>query len=47
MTRMVWLEVAAEPAAEILAGEGILPRYTDVLEVGAEAESRVKQEVGG
>jgi creatinine amidohydrolase len=38
---------ALQPAAEILAGEGILLRYTDILEVAAEAEKRVKQEAGG
>jgi creatinine amidohydrolase len=34
-------------AAEMLAGDGILLRYTNVLEVAAEAEKRVKQEEGG
>lgn len=38
---------ALKPASEILAGEGILLRYTDVLEVGAEAEARLKKEEGG
>jgi len=31
----------------MLAADGILLRYTDILEVGAEAERRVKQEAGG
>jgi creatinine amidohydrolase len=38
---------ALVPAAETLAAEGILLRYTNILEVGAEAEKRVKQEAGG
>jgi creatinine amidohydrolase len=38
---------ALQPASEILAGEGILLRYTNVLEVGAEAEARLKKEEGG
>src|SRR5579862_5062691 len=38
---------ALKPAAEMLAAEGILLRYTNVLEVGAEAEERVKKEEGG
>jgi creatinine amidohydrolase len=38
---------ALKPAAEMLAAEGIVLRYTDILEVGAEAEKRVKQEAGG
>jgi creatinine amidohydrolase len=38
---------ALKPAAEMLAAEGIVLRYTDILEVGAEAETRVKQEAGG
>ncbi|HTQ55631.1 MAG TPA: creatininase family protein [Bryobacteraceae bacterium] len=38
---------ALEPAAKILASGGILLRYTNVLEAGAEAEKRVKQEEGG
>jgi len=38
---------ALQPAAEILKGEGILLRYTNVLEVGEEAEARVKKEEGG
>ncbi|MGA2131587.1 MAG: creatininase family protein [Bryobacteraceae bacterium] len=38
---------ALEPAAKILAADGILLRYTNVLTVGEEAEQRVKQEAGG
>jgi creatinine amidohydrolase len=38
---------ALKPAAEILAAERILLRYTDILEVGAEAERLVKKEGGG
>jgi creatinine amidohydrolase len=38
---------ALEPAAEILAGEGILLRYTNVLEVAAAAEERIRKEEGG
>jgi creatinine amidohydrolase len=38
---------ALQPASEVLAAEGIVLRYTDILEVGAEAEKRVKQEDGG
>jgi creatinine amidohydrolase len=38
---------ALAPAAEILAGEKILLRYTNILEAGAEAEARVKKEEGG
>jgi len=38
---------ALKPAAEMLAADGIVLRYTDILEVGAEAERRVKQEAGG
>jgi creatinine amidohydrolase len=38
---------ALAPAAQILAEEGILLRYTNILEVGAEAEKQVKQEEGG
>jgi len=38
---------ALQPAAEILAGDGILLRYSDVLKLGGEAERRVKQEEGG
>jgi len=38
---------ALAPAAEMLAGEGIVLRYTNILEVGAEAEKRVKKEEGG
>jgi creatinine amidohydrolase len=38
---------ALKPAAEILAADGIRLGYTDILEVGAEAEKRVKKEEGG
>jgi creatinine amidohydrolase len=38
---------ALAPAAELLAGDGIVLRYTNILEVGAEAEKRVKKEEGG
>jgi creatinine amidohydrolase len=38
---------ALKPAAEILAADGILFRYTDILKVGAEAEKQVKQQEGG
>jgi creatinine amidohydrolase len=38
---------ALRPAAERLAAAGILMRYTNILEAGAEAEKRVKQEEGG
>jgi len=38
---------ALQPAAEILAGDGILLRYTDIIAAGAEAEKRVRKEEGG
>ena len=38
---------ALQPAAQVLAADGILLRYTNILEAGAEAERRVKQEAGG
>jgi len=38
---------ALAPAAEVLATEGILLRYTDIIAAGAEAEKAVKQEPGG
>jgi creatinine amidohydrolase len=38
---------ALKPAAEILAAEGILFRYTNFLEVGAEAEKRIAKQEGG
>ena len=38
---------ALKPAAELLAADGIVLRYTNILEVGAEAEKRVKKEEGG
>src|SRR5579859_947358 len=38
---------ALRPAGEILAAEGILFRYTNLLEVGAEAEKRIAKQEGG
>jgi creatinine amidohydrolase len=38
---------ALEPAAAMLAADGIVLRYTNVLEVGGAAEKRVRQEEGG
>jgi len=38
---------ALKPAAEILAAEGIALRYTNILEVGAEAEKQVSKQEGG
>jgi len=38
---------ALQPAAEILAADGIQFRYTNFIEAGAEAEKRVKKEEGG
>ncbi len=38
---------ALKPAAEILSADGILLRYTNILEVGAAAEKQVKKEEGG
>lgn len=38
---------ALEPAAALLSADGILLRYTNILEVGAAAEKRVKKEPGG
>lgn len=38
---------ALQPAAEMLAAEGIVLRYTNILEVAAEAEKQVKKEEGG
>jgi creatinine amidohydrolase len=38
---------ALQPAAEILAAEGIQFRYTNFLEVGAEAEKRISKQEGG
>lgn len=38
---------ALKPAGEILAAEGILFRYTDFLEAGAEAEKRIARQEGG
>jgi creatinine amidohydrolase len=34
-------------SAELLAADGIVFRYTNILEVGAEAEKKIKQEEGG
>jgi creatinine amidohydrolase len=34
-------------SAEMLAADGIVFRYTNILEVGAEAEKKIKQEEGG
>lgn len=38
---------ALKPAAEVLADEGIVFRYTDILKVGAEAEASVRRQQGG
>ncbi|MGA2592970.1 MAG: creatininase family protein [Bryobacteraceae bacterium] len=38
---------ALKPAAGILAAEGIELRYTNILEVGAEAEKQVSKQEGG
>ena len=38
---------ALKPAAEILAGEGILFTYTNIIEAGAEAEKRLSKQEGG
>jgi creatinine amidohydrolase len=38
---------ALKPAAEILAGDGIVFHYTDILTVAGKAETEVKQEEGG
>lgn len=38
---------ALKPTAEILATEGIVFRYTNILEVGAAAEAKVKQQKSG
>jgi creatinine amidohydrolase len=38
---------ALEPAAKMLAADGIMLRYTNVLTVGEEAEKRVRKEEGG
>ena len=38
---------ALQPAAEILAAEGIQFRYTNFLEVGGEAEKRISKQEGG
>jgi len=38
---------ALQPAVEVLAGDGIQLRYTNILKVGEAAEKQVKQEEGG
>lgn len=38
---------ALEPAAAMLQADGILLRYTNILEVGAAVEKRVRQQPGG
>jgi creatinine amidohydrolase len=38
---------ALAPAAELLAADGIVLRYTNILEVSAEVEKHVSQEEGG
>jgi creatinine amidohydrolase len=38
---------ALKPAAEMLAADGILLRYTNVLEVAAKTEKQIKQQEGG
>ncbi|HYL77479.1 MAG TPA: creatininase family protein [Bryobacteraceae bacterium] len=38
---------ALRPVVDVLAGDGIQFRFTDILTVGAAAEKQVKQEVGG
>ncbi|MBV6522536.1 MAG: Creatinine amidohydrolase [Gemmatimonadaceae bacterium] len=38
---------ALAPARDTLAASGILMRYTDILQVGKEAEDRVRQQAGG
>jgi creatinine amidohydrolase len=38
---------ALKPAADILAAEGIVFRYTDILKVGGEAEASVRKQEGG
>lgn len=38
---------ALRPAAELLAAEGILLRFTDILKVGGPAEEEVREQEGG
>ena len=38
---------ALKPAQDLLAADGIVMRYTDILAVGAEAEKAVRQQEGG
>jgi len=38
---------ALQPAADVLAAEGLVFRYTDILKVGAEAEAAVRTQEGG
>ena len=38
---------ALKPAQEVLAADGIVMRYTDILTVGEEAEKAVRQQEGG
>ena len=38
---------ALQPAAELLAADGILLRFTDILKVGAAAEEAVRKQEGG
>jgi len=38
---------ALQPAAELLAADGVLLRFTDILKVGAAAEASVRQQEGG
>ena len=38
---------ALQPAAELLAADGILLRFTDILKVGAAAEESVRKQEGG
>jgi creatinine amidohydrolase len=38
---------ALKPADEMPAAGGIVLRYTEILDIGAEAEKRVKKEDGG
>jgi creatinine amidohydrolase len=38
---------ALQPAVDVLAGDGIVMRYTDILKVAQEAEKAVRQQEGG
>jgi len=38
---------ALKLSAEVLANDGLLFRYTDILEVGADAEKKIKKQEGG